>query len=143
MVKITYDASNLQKALKKIGRGHEDMTPLFRAISLLELSNTALRYDDGVDPKGKRWRDPITMRRNEGGGGWHRFSRAMGDRPMIDTGNLRSSIQSLFGKNYAEVGTNVKYGKYVHALGFEFLGVSSETSENIKNAYKSYIKGLM
>jgi len=161
---IVFDASELTEAMRKIWRGHEDMTPLFRAISQLEGKDTALRYRDGKKPDGTKWRDPIAIRRDRGGSrfnkeqawhywkssnfhavpkGWHEFSRAQGDKPMVDTGQLMQSITNLFGKDYAMIGTNLKYGKYVHALGFEFLGATKDTEKNIRSAYKSYVKGFL
>lgn len=140
-----------------------DMSPFFKEIGFREVGTTALRFKDQEDPEGVKWRDPKTIRRDAGGSeysqaaawayfkksnfwalpkGWHRFISGV-DKAMIDTGNLRNSVQSFFSKDEAFIGTNLKYGNYVQALGFNFLGVSDKTRENIKEIYQLYLKGKL
>lgn len=164
MASIVFDARDVLRKLGALSGGLKNMEELFRNIADLELSQTSLRFRDGEAPDGSKWRDPISIRRDAGGSsftreaawgywkasnfhaipqGWHFFNRGQGDKPMIDTGQLSQSIQRVFGRDYAEVGTNLKYGKYVQALGFTFLGVNKKTEENIEDAYENYIKGFL
>lgn len=166
MARIDIDAKIVLSKLKSLKTGFQDMTEFFKDVADYEWSDTLLRYDEEVDPDGRKWRDPIAIRRDGGSNGnragqerafaywkksnfhaipkgWHFFNRGTGDKAMHDTGNLSNSIQRLFGKNFAEVGTNVKYGKFVQALGFRFLGINEKTKENINKAFQSYIKGKL
>ena len=149
--------------LKKTNDSFKDMSPFFKEVAFRETGTTKLRFEDQEDPDGNRWRDPITIRRDVGGSqyskeaawaywkksnfhalpkGWHEF-RSGEDKALIDNGNLMGSIQGLSSKNEAFIGTNLKYGKYVTALGFRFLGVSDATKENIKEIYQLYMQGKL
>lgn len=149
--------------LKKTNDSLKDMSPFFKEVAFREEGTTDLRFRDQEDPDGNRWRNPITIRRNAGGSqyskeaawaywkksnfhalpqGWHEF-RAGQDKIMVDTGMLLNSIQGLSSKDEALIGTNVRYSKYVTALGFRFLGVSESTRDNIKEIYELYMKGKL
>lgn len=164
MASIVFDAKDVLKKLGALNGGLKNMEELFRNIADLELSQTSLRFLDETAPNGEKWRDPITIRRNAGGSrfsraeawgywkasnfhaipsGWHFFNRGSGDKTLTDTGQLSQSVQRVFGRDYAEVGTNLKYGKFVQALGFTFIGANKQTEENIEDAYENYIKGFL
>ena len=162
------DIRDATKKLDKISMGLVDMTQLFKNISDLEVMNTRLRYIDEVDPDGKKWPDPITIRRDAQGGegrgqftgeqswnyvlksrfhavppGWHWFDKQRGDKIMRDTGNLFNSLGIAYGKDYAMVGTNVEYAQGLQDGRFPFLGANEKTVTNINTAVDAFVKGLL
>lgn len=159
MARIELSIGETLAKLRNLKKGFSDLSELFKNIADLEYSSTLLRYKDETDPSGRKWRDPITIRRDVGGSrfskaeawhywkksnfhalpsGWHFFNQ--NDKTLIDTGVLFGSIQRAYGSNFAEVGTNIKYGEYVQNLGFVFLGVSKDTKDNIKEAFEAFVK---
>ena len=159
MAELKTNIEEVVKRIKKLSGNLVDMTDFYKMVGALEQSNTLLRFKDEKAPDGTAWRDPITLRRDPGGSqyskdhafnywrksnfnaipkGWHYFSRGS-DKVLTDTGVLRRSIQFAYGKDFAEVGTDIKYGKYVQNLGFEFIGVSSQTQNNVEKAFKFYM----
>lgn len=164
MASIVFDISDVVKKLKVIDEKHSDMTPMFKMIAEFEKSQTLLRYKDEVAPDGTKWRNPIAIRRDGTATpnrmdksrawhywkfsnfkavpkGWHTFDRGLGDKTLRDTGVLMNSIQEKFGKDFAMVGTNIKYGQYVTNLGFNFLGVNNKTISNVRKAYSLFMRG--
>lgn len=141
MAKVELDYLKTQAKLKNLKDSYKNMEELFRNIADLELSSTLLRYKDEEKPDGTKWRDPISTRGR--GKDKRPFDRGLGDKVLIDSGILLGSIQRVFGEDYAEVGTNMKYGGYVQALGFTFLGVNDQTRDNVREAYKAFIKGVL
>lgn len=161
MPRLELDIDKIIGKLKKLSGNLSDMTDFYREVSQLELSNTLLRFREEKAPDGTKWRDPITLRRSGGGSasskeqawgywkasnfhailpGWRFFSRAQGDKVLRDTGVLNQSIQRVSGKDYAEVGTNVQYGKHVQNLGFPFLGISKQTEKNVVKVFMDYMR---
>lgn len=166
MASVTVDVRNLIIGLGKLNKGLSDMSPLFRNIAELELSETKLRFNDQKDPDGKNWPEPITIRRNSpssGGGysqqeawnyvlksnfhavpnGYHWFSKSRGDKVLRDTGTLLASIGSASGKDYAVVGTNMEYANKLQKGRFPFIGINKLTVSNVNEAVDSYLKGLI
>lgn len=160
MARIVLDFKDAFKKIKSLEDGFKDMSEFFQNVADLELSSTLLRFEDEIAPDGSLWRDPIVIRRDGGGSqyskshawhywkksnfhaipeGWHFFNRGQ-DKVLRDTGNLFQSIQRAFDKNSAEVGTNIQYGKHVQDKGFEFLGISDTTEENIQEAFTAFVK---
>lgn len=143
------------------------MRPFYKRVSELELSNTKLRLREQVDPQGKKWPDPITIRRNGNGRrngeftreqswnyvlksrfhaappGWHFFDRQRGDKVLRDTGTLFNSLGSFYGPDYAQVGTNLEYSVKLQNGRFPFLGINNKTIDNITKVVNSYMKGLL
>lgn len=149
---------NVSKELDKLAGKIDDMTPVFKDIADYEWSQTRLRYTKQVDPEGKRWPNPFTIRRDGGNArrmqgvdpwgyvvksnyhaappGYHFFDAGRGDKIMRDTGTLFSSIGRSYGKDYAIVGTNIEYGKKnQEGDGVKprpFLGINKKTFDNVK-----------
>lgn len=159
MARIELSIGETLAKLRNLKKGFSDLSELFKNIADREYSSTLLRYEEQVDPSGKKWRTPMTIRKDLGGSsfskeqawhywkksnfhalpsGWHRFNSK--DKILRDTGILNESIQRKYGINFAEIGTNLKYGEYVQNKGFEFLGVSEDTKDNIKEAFEAFIK---
>lgn len=57
---------NISKNLKYLENKIQEMTPVFKDIADLELSQTKLRFNDEKDPSGKKWPEPNTIRRGKG-----------------------------------------------------------------------------
>lgn len=55
----------ISKGIRNLEKRLKDMTPFFKAVADLELSQTKLRYKDEVDPDGNPWPDPFTIRRGK------------------------------------------------------------------------------
>ena len=166
MASINIDVREIVKALGKASDNLLNLTPLFKNIADLTLSETKLRYRDGLDPDGNEWRDPITIRRDGNGGrtggytqeeswnyvlksnyhavppGWHWFDKSRGDKVMRDTSVLYNSLGIAYGKDYAVVGTNLQYGKTLQDGDFPFLGITLDTYANVEDVLDSYLKGI-
>lgn len=160
MARIELSIGETLAKLKNLKKGFSDLSELFKNIADLEYSSTLSRFNNQIDPSGKKWRSPIALRRDIGGSqysqshawhywkksnfhaipkGWHFFNESS-DKALRNTGNLFSSIQRTYGSNFSEIGTNLKYGEYVQNKGFEFLGVSEDTRDNIKEAFEAFVK---
>lgn len=159
-IKFSKKLANLGNGAKKL----KSLAPVFKAIADLELSATKLRFIKQEDPDGKKWPDPITIRRDgtvTGGGlthaeawsyvvksnyqgmpkGWHWFKSS--DKIMRDTGVLFNSIQRGYTDTYAVVGTNISYGKTLQAGRFPFLGINKKTEDNIVFVLNKFLGGLL
>lgn len=66
MPSVIVDISSSIKKLSKIKTSLENSIILFRNIADRELSDTRLRFKSQVDPSGKKWDDPFTIRRGIG-----------------------------------------------------------------------------
>ena len=156
----------LQSKIEKLRASLKDMTPVFKDIADLEWSQTKLRFTKQVDPTGKPWPDPITLRRDGDGGrntaytldqawdyviksrfhaappGFHFFSKARGDKAMRDTGTLFNSIGRSYGPNSATVGTNLSYAKKLQTGRFPFIGLNERSIRNVESVLNKYMKGL-
>lgn len=164
MAEVIIDLSKVMNGLSNVKANFEDMTPFFRNVSELELSDTKLRFRTETDPSGKKWPDPITIRKDAGGNsggftkeqswnyvlksnfhaipnGWHWFNRGQ-DKVLRDTGTLFNSISSAYGKDFAIVGTNLEYAEKLQTGRFPFIGVTSRTQDNIDEAMQVFLKGL-
>lgn len=58
--------SNIAKNLRDLSKQLQDMTPVFKDLADLELSQTKLRFQSQEDPQGKKWPEPNTIRRGTG-----------------------------------------------------------------------------
>ena len=67
MANVSINSKEFKKAIKELQSKLKNATPAFRDIANLELSETKLRYKNEVDPQGKRWPNPFTIRRDGGG----------------------------------------------------------------------------
>lgn len=167
MAEITI-RNTITPLMSKLSKGVSDMTPAFKQIADYELAQTKMRYIREQDPDGKKWEDPITVRRDGNGGrntafnnpwgyvvasnyhaappGYHFFDAARGDKIMRDTGSLFLSIGRAYGKDYALVGTNKEYAKKnQEGQGVKarpFLGINKKTIDNVKKVVKFYLMGV-
>ena len=172
MASIEIDLDDVLKRLGNVSDHLEDLSELFKAIGDLEKSSIQLRFEDGVNPDGKKWRDPRTIRRGDDPSvdygkrkritdpedarkyfassnfwgapkGWHLFNSSMGDRPMMDTRNLLESIDWTIDKNELHIGSNIKYGKYLNDGDFRWLAINKQTEDNILISFKEVFEGIL
>lgn len=157
MVEIKVELKKLVERLRSLEKQLVDMTPIFKDIADIELSETKLRYIEEVDPDHRKWAKPFTLRRGGPGQvntaydnpwayvvasnyqaappGFHFFDSGSGDKILRDTSTMFNSIGRAYGKDFAAVGTNLEYAKK-HQYGEgvkkrEFLGINKKTIENI------------
>lgn len=67
-IKISLDSKEVSDLIKRLSSKLEDMTPAFKDIADLELSQTRLRFKNEEDPDGNKWPDSNTIRRGSGKG---------------------------------------------------------------------------
>lgn len=146
-----------------VPRGLSDMTEVYKRIANLELSETKKRFVKEIDPDGQKWPEPFTLRRDGSGtmmnqytNPWayvvasnyhaappgYRFWRRP-DKILRDTGTLFNSFGILYGKNYAIVGTNLRYArKHQEGDGVKerrMIGINKKTESNVRKAVIDYI----
>ncbi|MCX8016390.1 MAG: phage virion morphogenesis protein [Rhodocyclaceae bacterium] len=109
MIRIDIDDREVRQALERLQQRVSDLTPAMREIAM-ELEARALtRFETERDPAGRPWQplSPVTLARKKGRGGI-----------LYQTGDLRGSITSRAGRDFAEVGAggNVPYAA-THQFG--------------------------
>lgn len=168
MVTITVNSKQVTDQLNKLVAALKDPSPAFRDIADLELAQTKSRFLRQVDPDGKKWAEPFTIRRGGPGAvntqynnpwayvkasnyhaappGYRFFDSSRGDKILRDTSTLFNSISRAYGKDYAVVGTNVEYAKkHQYGEGVKerpFLGINKTTIENVRSIFLKYMEGL-
>lgn len=168
MAEVTIDSKRLQDALNKLVSKLSDSTPAFKDIADLEWAQTRMRFTKQVDPDGKKWAEPFTIRRDGSGGrntqfndpwnyvvksnyqaappGYHFFDSSRGDKILRDTSGLFNSIGRAYGKDYAVVGTNLEYARANQEgdgkrKARPFIGINQKTVENVLKVLKLYLQG--
>lgn len=161
---------NVGKELQRLSKSLADMSPAFKDIADYEWGQTRLRYKKEIDPDGKKWPDSFTIRRGTGPEtgsgrfakttgwdyvkasnyhatppGYRFFDASKGDKILRDTGTMFNSIGRAYGKDFALVGTNLKYARnHQEGIGVKqrtFLGLNKKSLENIRKTVTSYLIG--
>lgn len=99
-VKLEGDWGRLERVLRDVADA--DMTQIHRSISDRVLTNTTMRFRQGVDPEGAPWERP-------------RWKWRPGPT-MIGTKTLLNSIHAKSAPTFAAVGTNTEYAR-IHQFG--------------------------
>jgi len=99
--KIQFD--EIQRQLQLLHEKTGNLTPAMRDISMLLESQSRLTFATETDPTGVPW---LSSKRKMKWGG----------KTLTKSGRLAWSIRGAYGKNWAEVGTNVIYAR-THQLG--------------------------
>ncbi len=157
-IKMEVDDKGVKKALRKLSRHVEDMTPVMKKIgrkivtSVQENFNREGRYSRKGSWRGgsKRW-EPLaesTIKQRKRQGYWP-------GKILTRLGGLKGSIISHAGKDHVVVGTNVIYAA-IHQFGGKagrghrakiparpFLVVQDEDLEEIREEIADYIIGLL
>lgn len=107
MLKITIDDHQVRKALQRVQRHLDDLTPVMRAVAMELEARVSQRFETERDPTGRPWRalSPRTVARKKGRG-----------RILYDSGDLLGSLTSRAGRDFAEVGFGQPYAAY-HEYG--------------------------
>lgn len=105
-IRIKVDDSRFRQALKRLARLAGDLRPTLDAIGFLVAGQTRRRFDEGLAPSGRRWKQSGR-------------AEAQGGQTLLDTGRLRDSIaHRLRGAKAVDIGTNVRYAA-IHQFGGE------------------------
>ncbi len=100
MIRININIGEVQKRLNFFRSLVKDTTPLMRAVAGIMLNSTKKNFAESGRP---RWVESARAKR-EGG------------KTLQDSGLLLRSLESHSGRNYAMVGTNMKYAA-IHQFG--------------------------
>lgn len=100
-------AENVTAAYDRAIAAGSDFTPAMMAIATHLETTTRLRFETETDPDGKRW---IPSRRaiEEGG------------QTLTLTGDLKTSIGSGYGRDFAEAGPERSFGAAIYAAVHQF-----------------------
>lgn len=152
---IEFDDSEVLKALEQLSRRMTDMTPAMREISEILQASVEDAFESETDPAtGQRWTplSEVTVRLRDGNA-----------HPILQrSGQLASSFQPDYGRDFAVVGTN-KVQAGTHQFGASkgqfgrtsrgapipwgdiparpMLGVSEAAGEDILEAVQRYLAG--
>ena len=152
-------AAAVEARLAKIAARAEHTQPLMDNIGQALVTNTRLRFEDGISPDGVPWKPSIRARES-------------GGKTLLDTGRLADSVTHNASNRSVEVGTNVIYGaahqfgatirakgggrlkfRLPGGLGFRsveevilparpFLGISADDREDIDALADDFLMGL-
>lgn len=100
---------NVLAALDRGIRAGSDFTPAMMEIATHLETSTRLRFETETDPDGKKWR-PSRRAIEEGG------------QTLTLTGDLRSSIGSDYGRDFAAAGPERSFGAAIYAAIHQFGG---------------------
>lgn len=173
---VKVKASQGLKKLDEVPNKFRNMKEVYRQIAELELAQTKLRFIKQVEPgdenqsEGKKWPDPIAIRRVGGaarsGGfspeqswnyvlksnyqavppGW-RWFQSGNDKVLRNSGVLFNSLDSRYTNTYAAVGTDIEYAEKLQEgdgnQGFRFLGINFKTKQNVEYVMKKFFGGLV
>lgn len=169
---VSYKVGKSLKNIHKVPNKLKNMKRVWSEIGMLELSQTKLRFIKEVEPgdinstQGKKWEDPITLRREVGGSsfsreqawayvvksnyhavpkGWRWWKRP--DKILRDTSVLFNSLSTRYTDTYTIVGTNVSYAKkHQEGIGVKprpFLGINLKTVQNVNYVFSKYLRGIL
>lgn len=125
-MEIKFDNKKLKQRLNKILKRTKDLSKPLQIIAT-DIKNETLRnFDEKHSFDGNAWKQ--SKRAAEQGG-----------ETLKDTGRLYRSFRAKFGKNYAKVGTNVKYARLLNQGADK--GEFGEITVNIKSFKRKKSKG--
>jgi phage gpG-like protein len=107
-------------ALKRLSARATDLSVPMQAIASAWQSQVVLGFDGSVDPYGRRW---AALKSRNG-------------QPLLDRGRLRTSFQAASGRDFATVGTNLKYAE-PHQTGFTIAKRAATLAFNKKGRFTS------
>ena len=152
-VVISVDDAQVQQLLDRIARRAQNATPAMGDIANELLAGIDEAFATESDPEtGKPWvalsagrirqRSRPRTKKNPDGGTWP------GEGILRVSGGLFSSMQSDFGADFAEVGTNQPYAATDHygddrrnIPARPFMGVSDDTLDGIREILADFLAG--
>jgi phage virion morphogenesis protein len=133
MIKIQYNDLEVRQALNKLIQKGSDLTPAMRAIAGVFRDGAEQAFATETAPDGTPW-EPLsekTIKARAKKGTWP-------GKILTEKGQLASSITSLFGNDFALIGSNKKYAATqqfgratANIPAREFLGVAQDDKDEI------------
>lgn len=106
----TITLEELPDVLDRAARHFNNLSPLLGAVKNELVESTIRRFDQGIDPEGMPWQgvSPITKAA--------RSERQGGERPLMDTGELRASVSGYVEGDKIHIGSDKIYAR-IHQEG--------------------------
>ena len=136
-----FEDEEIQRKFQELQNLTEDLTPVMQEIGEYMIMATDLRFEQEVDPSGKRWKklSPYTLE----------LKRAEGKilKILQRTGLMRSRVNYQADSEKVVIGVNdAKAAKHQLGRGVakrEFLGVSEDDREEIINIIEDNIQAII
>lgn len=123
---IDLDLETLRAGFQRLRENAEDLRPILDEIGLEMVQSTERRFDDSVEPSGRRW-TPSAAARKEG------------RKTLVKTQNLARGFGYEADETGVTWGTNVRYAA-IHQFGFDDLVVVSSHDQVIRRAKGKKLK---
>ena len=148
-INVQVKSKIMMKRLKELQKKTKDLTPFWKEVNEMLVESAVERFRTKKTPTGRPWVESAASKK-----------RDKGNTTLVDTGRLRKSIEATYDKKEMQVGTDVKYAKYVHHKGvstmkvskagkkykgrqtWKFLGISKEDRKKINDKLKDYLEDL-
>lgn len=113
-----------------------------RVLSQLNLALLMLQL--GTRLRESTWQH-FTQQQDPDGQAWQPSQAALaaGRKTLIDTTRLFGSIKAVTGNDYAEVGTNVWYGRKLQEDGWVFLGMGAKDWQMAETETQRYLESVL
>ncbi len=150
-VELNLDNSKVLKKLHNLATAGEDLSPVMKDIAGIFADASEQAFNTEVDPNtGQPW-EPLTEAHSNA-----RKERGYIGSILAMTGQLAASLQSDYGMDFAQVGSNLTYAAIhqhggiadmrpsnaaIHAR--PFLGVSHEDREEIMAALEAHLNSML
>ncbi|GHU35856.1 virion morphogenesis protein [Betaproteobacteria bacterium] len=156
---ITFDSAKVLAAMERLTESMADPSPVLKAIGEKLVESTKQRFDAGVAPDGTPWEpnSPVTLEIMQ-----KRGKNTAGKKPLVDTGDLKNSINYQLDADTLYVGTDRfmedwSVGAAVFQFGTTraghwhnitipprpFLGISSEDENMISETVMDHLSSLI
>ena len=108
-----------------------NLAPLMQQLVTRLRESTWQHFTQQQDPNGQAWQPS-------------QAAMAAGRKTLIDTTRLFGSIKAVTGNDYAEVGTNVWYGRKLQEEdGWVFLGMGAKDWQMAETETQRYLESML
>ena len=108
-----------------------NLAPLMQQLGTRLRESTWQHFTQQQDPNGQAWQPS-------------QAALAAGRKTLIDTTRLFGSIKAVTGNDYAEVGTNVPYGRHLQEKGdWVFLGMGAKEWQMAEMETQRYLESVL
>jgi phage virion morphogenesis protein len=156
---VSFDSAKVRSALERLTESMADPSPVLKAIGEKLVESTKQRFDASVAPDGTPWRanSPVTLEIMQ-----KRGKNTVGKKPLVDTRELKSTINFQVDSDTLYVGTDRfmkdwPVGAAVFQFGTTragggnkttipprpFLGISSEDENMIDETVMDHLSSLI
>jgi phage gpG-like protein len=113
---IEVDDARIQVKMVRMSRSLKDLKPAMRSIGQDIVENIRLGFRDSTDPWGARWK-PLAQKTIEN-------RRNKSDKPLVDTGVMRNSINPRAAKKSVRIGLkdSQSHKGFTHQFGGKYKG---------------------